>query len=167
MAEIKILLRNDPHSLRDQGIPSLPNVCNATRFNVGEQVLAKYRGGYCTHPKECGHERIPAGWYRGKISRVGPNGTYEIEWDELQGSAYNIPSGQRFNGTGDQMTLKRSWGRLEHRNRSTLLILELCGMREQGVWGVDTITRLSEILSPFSVNILKIFRKFFGNFSIF
>ena len=32
-----------------------------------------------------------------------------------------------------QMTLKRSWGRLEHRNRSTMLILELCGMRKQGV----------------------------------
>ena len=26
-----------------------------------------------------------------------------------------------------QMTIKRSWGRLEHRNRSTLLIMELCG----------------------------------------
>ncbi len=33
----------------------------------------------------------------------------------------------------NQTTLKRSWGRLEHSNRSTMLILELCGMREQGV----------------------------------
>ena len=40
------------------------------------------------------------------------------------------------------MTLKRSWGRLEHSNRSTMLILELCGMRKQGFQGVDTpITR--------------------------
>ena len=65
--------------------------------------------------------------------------------------------------------LKRSWVRLEHRNRSALLILELCGMREQGVWGVDTITRLSEILSPFSLNFsekISIFREIFELFQV-
>ena len=59
----------------------------------------------------------------------------------------------------DQMTLKRSWGRLEHSNRSTLLILELCGMREQGVWGVDTITTLFEIFSKFCPQIVKVLSK--------
>ena len=46
------------------------------------------------------------------------------------------------------MTLKRSWGRLEHRNRSALLILELCGIREKGVWGVDTALREASVSVP-------------------
>ena len=35
----------------------------------------------------------------------------------------------------NQITLKRSWGRLEQRNRSALLILELCGIAWAGGLG--------------------------------
>ena len=62
-----------------------------------------------------------------------------------------------------QMTLKRSRGRLEHRNRAAVLILELCGMREQGVWGVDADFLWQNYGAPLVSAVLKSIQKYDQN----